>query len=148
VDVRTKTGKVTDLLKIQSDTHAPPILLVSWSSLQFTCVLSRATQKFLLFMGDGTPVRARLNVTFQEYADPERQAKEDHLQSADLTKLHTLVAGETLDALAATYYHDATLWRPLAIANGLDDPSRLDGLRTLIVPALPYRNPVSGEVVP
>src|SRR5262249_20650428 len=126
VDVRTKTSQVTDLLKIESETHAPAILLVSWASLQFTCVLARVTQKFLLFTGNGTPVRARLNVTFQEYADPERQAKEDNKQTADFTKAHTVTAGETLEVIAAAYYNDPTQWRPIAIANDLDDPSRLD----------------------
>src|ERR1700674_2446035 len=42
VDVRTKTSLITDLLKIESDTHAPPIVTLSWSSLQFTGVLTKA----------------------------------------------------------------------------------------------------------
>ena len=147
VDVRTLTNQVTDLLKIEPDTHAPAILLLSWSSLQFTGVLARATQKFLLFTNDGTPVRARLNVTFQEYVDPDRQAKADNKQTADFTKAHALARGETLDAIAATYYGDATLWRPIAIANGLDDPAQLAGRTRLLIPALPYRDPDTGDVV-
>ncbi len=147
VDVRTKTDLVTDLLKIESETHAPPILLLSWSSLQFTGVLTRVTQKFLLFTNDGTPVRSRLNVSFQEYVDPDRQAKVDNKQTADFTKSHTLTDGETLDAIASVYYGDATLWRPIAIANGLDDPSELSGLSRLIIPSLPYRDPDTGEIV-
>jgi hypothetical protein len=146
-DVRTRTSQVTNLLQIESDTHAPAVLLVSWASLQFTCVLARVTQKFMLFAGNGTPVRARLNVTFQEYVDPEHQAKADNKQTADFTKAHTVTAGETLDVIAAAYYDDPTQWRPIAIANGLDDPSRLDGKTRLIIPALPYRDPSSGQVV-
>lgn len=147
VDVRTKTNLVTNLLNIESETHAPPILLLSWSSLQLTCVLTRVTQKFLLFINDGTPVRARLNVTFQEYVDPDHQAMVDNKQTADFTKSHTLTDGETLDAIAAVYYGDATLWRPIAIANGVDDPSALSGKARLIIPSLPYRDPQTGEVV-
>jgi hypothetical protein len=146
-DVRTLTSQVTNLLNIESATHAPPILLVSWSSLQFSCVLTRVTQKFLLFVGNGTPVRARLNVTFQEYVDPERQAKVDNKQTADFTKTHTVTAGERLDGIATTYYNDPTQWRPIAIANGLDDPSSLDGRTRLIIPALPYRDPATGQAV-
>ena len=146
-DVRTKTNLVTDLLQIESETHAPPILLLSWSSLQFTCVLTRASQKFILFVNDGTPVRARLNVTFQEYVDPDHQAKVDNKQTADFTKSHTVIEGETLDAIAAIYYADATLWRPIAIANDLDDPSALSGKIRLIIPSLPYRDPQTGEIV-
>src|SRR5260370_914423 len=33
-DVRDQSNKVVDLLKIDSDLHAPPVLLVSWASLQ------------------------------------------------------------------------------------------------------------------
>jgi hypothetical protein len=146
-DVRTLTNRVTNLLNIESETHAPPILLLAWSSLQFTGVLTRVTQKFILFDNNGTPVRARLNVTFQEYVDPEHQAKVDNKQTADFTKSHVLVDGETLDAIAAAYYGDATLWRPIAIANGLDDPSALTGVGRLIIPSLPYRDPGTGEVV-
>src|SRR3954464_9297619 len=33
-DVRDETQKVTDLMKIDRDLHAPPVLQVSWASLQ------------------------------------------------------------------------------------------------------------------
>ena len=41
-DVRLLTSKVADLMAIQPSTHAPPVLLFSWGSLTFTCVLARA----------------------------------------------------------------------------------------------------------
>lgn len=146
VDVRTKTAIITDLLQIESDTHAPPIVRLSWSSLQFTGVLTKAASKFVLFNQAGTPVRARLNVTFQEYVDPERQAKKDNKQTADFTKAHEARDGEDLWAIAALHYGDAALWRPIAVANGLDDPSIMPrGLR-LIVPSLPYRDPETSEM--
>src|SRR5688572_9445832 len=65
-DVRVETNKVIDLLRIDPDLHAPPILQVVWSSLDFTCVLTKANQKFIRFMSDGTPVRARVTVSFSE----------------------------------------------------------------------------------
>jgi hypothetical protein len=147
IDVRTKTSIITDLLKIESETHAPPIVALSWSSLQFTGVLTKAASKFLLFDQSGTPVRARLNVTFQEYVDPERQAKKDNKQTADFTKSHQTTSGEDLWAIAAQHYGDAALWRPIAIANGLDDPSQLPGSVRLIVPSLPFRDPETSQVV-
>jgi nucleoid-associated protein YgaU len=86
-------------------------------------------------------------VSFQEYVDPDRQAKVDNKQTADFTKSHTVVEGETLDALASVYYGDATLWRPIAIANGVFDPSRLAGGSRLLIPSLPYRDPDTGQTV-
>ena len=43
-DVRDQTQKVVSLLDIDSTLHAPPVLRVSWSSLQFRCVLARVSQ--------------------------------------------------------------------------------------------------------
>src|SRR4029450_7321997 len=72
-DVRAETDKLMHLMEIDSELHAPPVLKVSWASLQFTCVLVKATQKFIMFTDDGTPVRARLNVTFNEFVDAEQE---------------------------------------------------------------------------
>ena len=58
-DVRDQTNQVIRLMEIDRDLHAPPILEVSWSSLQFRCVLARVSQRFILFLNDGRPVRAR-----------------------------------------------------------------------------------------
>src|SRR5580704_4136416 len=62
-DVREETQKVVSLLDIDSNLHAPPVLRVSWASLQFRCVLAKVGQKFIRFLDDGRPVRARLTVT-------------------------------------------------------------------------------------
>ena len=56
-DVRALTQQITNLMTIDSTTHAPPVVIFTWASLSFTCVLSRAAQKFVMFLGDGTPVR-------------------------------------------------------------------------------------------
>src|SRR5713101_300682 len=79
-DVRTETEKVVKLLRIQSDSHAPPILRFVWASLDFMCVLTRANQKFTRFMSNGQPVRARVTVSFSEFMTPEREAKEVNRQ--------------------------------------------------------------------
>ena len=68
--------QVTDLMNIEPSTHAPPVLLFTWASLSFTCVLARATQRFMMFLPDGTPVRARLQVTFNEFRNVDLEAKE------------------------------------------------------------------------
>src|SRR5919107_5709631 len=44
-DVRELTGQVVGLLDIDKELHAPPVLLVQWGSLDFRCVLARASQK-------------------------------------------------------------------------------------------------------
>lgn len=145
-DVRRLTRKLTDLMNINPDTHAPPVLLFTWASLSFTCVLARATQRFIMFLPDGTPVRARLQVTFNEFLNTELEVKEIKRQTADYSKLHVVMQGETLSMIAFRQYGNPALWRPIALLNGLDDTRSLPvGLR-LLVPQLPFRDVETGEV--
>jgi LysM repeat protein len=146
-DVRDQSQKVVDLLKIDSDLHAPPVLLVAWASLQLRCVLVRANQKFTRFREDGRPVRARVTVTFNEFVDAEHEAKEVNRQTADFTKFYVVGAGDTLSGIAAKFYQDATVWRPIAIANNINDPRSITPGQELSLPSLPYRDPQTGEVV-
>jgi LysM repeat protein len=145
-DVRQHTQKVADLLKIDSELHAPPILLVSWGSLELRCVLVRLSQKFLQFLEDGRPVRARLTVSFNEFLDPEREAKEINRQTADFTKVHVTGPGETLEGIAARYYQNPFVWRAIALANDIDDPLAIEPGDELQIPSLPFRDPETGEV--
>jgi LysM repeat protein len=146
-DVRNHTNRVIRLMEIDSQLHAPPIVKVSWASLQFRGVLARASQRFILFTNDGVPVRARLTVTFNEYVDPEREGKEVDRQTADFTKLHEVTQGETLALIAARHYGTPMPWRAIALANGLDDPRALFPGQQLRVPSLPFRDPETGEAL-
>lgn len=145
-DVRAETQKVVDLLKIDSELHAPPVLRVAWGSLQLRCVLVRANQKFIKFLDDGRPTRARIGVSFSEFIDLEREAKEVNRQTADFSKGYTVQHGDTLPALAFRFYEDPALWRPIAAANGIDNPRDIAPGQEIRVPALPFTDPVTGEV--
>lgn len=146
-DVRALTSQIIGLLDINPDTHAPPVLLFTWGSLSFTCVLAKATQKFILFRPDGVPVRARLTVSFHEFTNAEIEAKEVKRETADFTKSYVTGQGETLSGIAAQFYKDASQWRPIAIANSIDNPRSLATGLELRIPKLPYRDPQSGELV-
>ena len=146
-DVRNLTQQVTNLMNIDSDTHAPPVLVFTWASLSFTCVLARVTQKFVMFLSDGTPIRARLQVTFHGYSNATTQSKEVKTQTADYSKTWTVGQGDTLSRIAGVMYNNPALWRPIGIANGLADSINLAIGRQLLVPKLPYQDPETGEVV-
>jgi hypothetical protein len=143
-DVRTQTVKVYDLLKILPKTHAPPRCKLRWgtggqlfsfgSSLDPRCVLESVTEEFNLFSPDGVPLRARLNVTFREYKTIEEQVKENPRHSADRTKVVTVRRGQTLALISWQQYGDATQWRRLADANGLDNPRLLSPGASLRIP--------------
>jgi len=146
-DVRDLTGRFVNLLEIDKELHAPPVLQLTWGSLDFTCLLTRANQKFQMFTDEGVPVRARLTVSFSRYLDPEREAKAVDRQTADFSKFHAVVDGQTLSAISALYYEDPRQWRPIALANALTDPRDLRPGQALRIPSLPYHHPETGEVV-
>lgn len=146
-DVRTLTRKITDLLTIDASLHAPPILIFTWGSLSFTCVLAKATQRFIMFRPDGVPVRARLQVTFNEFSNLDFEAKERKRETADFSKVHTVAQGETLSGIAGRVYENAALWRPIALRNRIDNPRILPVGLQLLIPRLPFRDPETGEVI-
>jgi hypothetical protein len=145
-DVRKLVQSVTGLMEINPATHAPPVLLFTWSSLSFTCVLTRASQRFVMFLPDGTPVRARVTVTFSQYSNADLEAKEVKRETADHTKVHVVGQGETLASIATVAYGDPRNWRPIALRNRVDDPLHVPPGTQLVLPRLPYRDPDSGRV--
>lgn len=146
-DVRPLVKKVTDLMTIDPSTHAPPVVIFSWGSLSFTCVMARANQKFIMFRPDGAPVRARVQVTLNEFKNGDLDAKEVKRETADYSKTYVVGQDETLSAIAARVYGNAQTWRPIAIHNAIDDPGSVALGRRLLVPQLPFRDPDTGEVM-
>ncbi|MET9901711.1 peptigoglycan-binding protein LysM [Streptomyces sp. NPDC006446] len=145
-DVRRLVGDITALMEIDPTLHAPPPVIFSWGRLTFTCVVTRTSQRYVLFRPDGTPVRARLTVSLSEYRNIELEAKEIKRQTVDYTKVHVVTEGETLTLIAHREYADATAWRPIALRNGITDPRQLPAGRTLAIPRLPYIDPATGVV--
>jgi hypothetical protein len=122
-DVRVHTGKLIKLLEIDPDLHAPPVCLFTWGKLTFIGVLEHANQRFTLFLPNGTPVRATVDVSFKEFWDTKKQG--GRLQSANFAKQHIVQRGNTLSGIAAQYYGDPALWRPIAEENSIDEPLAL-----------------------
>ena len=137
VDVRNYTSKVYNLMYVDADEHRPPELGITWSSLQFKGFLQSCTQTFTKFSEDGTPVRAILKCTFIESRDLSELFGKKSLQSPDTTKYRTVRQGDSLWAMSANEYGEASQWRQIAAANGIDNPRLLRTGDTLVVPALP-----------
>jgi nucleoid-associated protein YgaU len=133
-------------MSIEPTTHAPPVLLFTWGSLAFTCVLARVTQRFVMFLPTGIPVRARLNVTFNEYRNIDLEAKEVKRETSDYSKRHVVIEGETLSSIACAEYADPRLWRVIAVSNRLQRARNLNPGAKLLLPNLPYRDPDTGKV--
>jgi nucleoid-associated protein YgaU len=145
-DVRPLVKNLTNLLDIDPTTHAPPILTFVWASFSFDCVLTRAVQKYTMFRADGAPVRGKVSVSFTEFLNAETEARETKRGTPDYTKVHTVGQGDSLQELAFRLLGNAAFWRPIAIANELENPRVLIPGSTLIIPRLPFRDPDTGAV--
>ena len=150
--VTTLTDAFYRLVKINSQTHAPPICQFAWNKafpganlpadyaqqqrLMFRCIVENVSQKFTLFTPQGIPLRATLTVTLREYKSLEEQLKELNLQSPDHTKAYVVQRGDTLSAIAGDLYGSPAQWRTLATSNGITDPRRLTPGRVLEAPPI------------
>jgi len=147
-DVRTETGKIHDLLRVRSQTHAPPRCRLKWGQGEklFSygtkenpwCVLETISEEFTLFSPGGVPLRAKVTVTFREAWTVEEQIKEIKRHTADRTKIRTLRRGQTLSHLAGEEYGDPALWRAIAEApaNRIDNPRAVAPGTSLEVPRI------------
>ena len=135
-DVRELTDQINRLVLVDGERHAPPIVAFAWGSISFTAVIESANTSFTLFRADGTPVRARVDVTFREYTPPDRQLAAEPRHSADRRSIRRVVAGETLPGIAGDEYGRPERWRVIADANDIRNPRRLTPGTELVIPVL------------
>lgn len=135
-DVREYTKKIDALVNIDPDIHAPPVCKFVWGGLEFKAVVEKVTKKFTMFLSDGIPVRATLNLTFKEYKTVEEQLQEIKRQSSDRTKVWTVREGDSLWSIAAVEYSDQGEWRHIARANKIVNPRILTPGTLLEIPPL------------
>jgi nucleoid-associated protein YgaU len=144
------TDKFYGLVKIDPETHAPPICTFIWGAhfpgdtlptmyqnqrrTEFKGVVTMVKQEFPLFSSAGTPLRATVTITLEEYRPLHDQLQQLNLQSADHTRSHVVAQGDTLASVAWQYLQRPTEWRHLADANEVQDPRRLEIGATLVVP--------------
>jgi len=133
MDVRAFVRKLTALLNKDPTTKGPPILIFSWGQFNFQCVLDSASQRFTMFLSDGTPARATVSVTFKEYQPVEIEIRRGLFLGAPT--IENVVSGDTLSGIAARVLDDPGAWREIAELNNIDDPRRLLPGISLILPS-------------
>ena len=123
-------------VNVKGAIHQPKYLKLSWAQLQFQCVLSKLNVTYTLFRPDGTPLRAKLAVTFISFSTEEVLGKQSNLQSPDMTHLVTVLAGDTLPGLCYRIYGDSQYYLGVAAVNRLVDFRRLAPGTQLTFPPL------------
>jgi hypothetical protein len=144
-DVRALTEKVAKLTQVVGGkTPRPPIVKIIWgedkpyfAGLPFTGVVESVTQKFTLFLDNGTPVRATIDLSLHETRAPEKQSKEMNTKKSPFpARSWTVKQGDTLWAIAASEYLNAARWREIARANRVLNPQDLVPGTVLIIPSV------------
>jgi Contractile injection system tube protein/LysM domain len=137
-DVRpTWTDKLEIMQLVNPDKHRPPILLFCWGKkLNFKCLLKNLSIRFIMFLDDGTPVRAVATCQFTEFTPPAEQLQAKPRHSPDHTKRRVVKQGDTLSWIAGREYGNPAEWRIIADANGIDDPMNLTVGQDLLIPPL------------
>jgi predicted Zn-dependent protease len=141
-DVRNFTEKVVGLMNIDpsstdstSKTGRPPRVSFRWGdSWSFKAVITQISQHFTLFLSDGTPVRATLDVSFTQVEQQGTYPAQNPTSTAEAQKVHRVGPGETIDSIAFQEYGDANKWRVIADFNDLDNPMRLQPGDQLAIP--------------
>jgi len=140
-DVREETNKLVDLTRMRrvKGKEQPPLACkVYWgeaptnSDFPFLGVITNLTQTFTLFKSNGKPIRAKVNITFLEYLNPE----DDKRRTDPELTTRIVKGGETLSNIAADVYGNPRLWRLIAQENKLDNPRQLEIGKTLTIPKL------------
>ncbi len=114
----------------------PPKVCFQWGlAWTFEAVITSITQKFVLFLDDGTPVRATLDVTFQQIRDESLFPKQNPTSGGvGGERMWTVKQGDTLASIAFSEYGDPGQWRAIADANNLTQVRRLSPGMVLEIP--------------
>ena len=132
-DVRIQTEKIAQLMAIDPKKHRPPKVTFRYGSLIFAGVITELNQTFTMFLANGMPVRAKLEVTFRSLGKENTHVP---LESPDRTKCRTIHEGQSLWGLAYEEYGDPEKWKEIARENHITDPLRIKAGQVLKLPAL------------
>lgn len=110
---------------LDSSTHAPSSLTVSWGATVFKCYLTSLSYDYTLFSPSGEPLRVKVSVSFTDSTSLEEAARKANKQSPDMTHAVTLKAGESIAWWCYKIYGDASYCTDVAKFN------RLQGFRNV-----------------
>ncbi|GAA2976972.1 LysM peptidoglycan-binding domain-containing protein [Kitasatospora sp. NPDC127116] len=121
-----------------TDTASAPWVRLEWGhgrSTAFLALVTRVGVTYTRFSTDGRPLRAECSLVLEEVGG--RTPRQNPTSGGDgPVATHRLVAGDSLASLAWHTYGDATCWRAIARANGIDDPDRIPVGTVLALPVL------------
>lgn len=134
--VLERVERFMGLLDFRGNQHRPPHCKVKWGGFTFQGVLKSADATFVLFDGDGVPLRAKVAASFEQVVSRKARIAAEKKSSPDVDRVWVVRAGDRLDRVAHESYGSVAYWRQLAEANGLRNPRRLAPGSVLSLPRL------------
>ena len=116
--------------------HEAPIVQVVWGSMIFYGRVKELDFNYTLFKPTGEPLRAKVDISFVEYASAGQLALEANRSSPDMTHLVQVRAGDTLPLLCERIYRDPSYYLEVARINGLTAFRQLEPGTSLRCPPL------------
>ena len=125
-----------------SSQAAPPFITFTWGSeTTFKSVCTSLTVAFKLFRPNGDPIRADVKMSLKQAEVASTASSNGANRGTNPTTranaghgVHTVKDGDSLPSIAYEAYGDATSWRAIADANGIENPLHLRRGRTLSLP--------------
>src|SRR3954451_21959180 len=122
---------------------APAFVTFRWGAVDtFKAVCTSLTVAYQLFQPNGVPIRADVKLQLKQLILASTKSSAGANKKTNPTTrahpgigVHTVRDGDSLPSIAFKNYGDATLWRPIAEANGIDDPLRLRRGTPLTIPS-------------
>jgi hypothetical protein len=116
-------------------TAAPPFITFGWGKTVFKGACTSLTCAYKLFSPDGEPLRADVKISLVQTGAPTPGQNPTTRATSGFGQ-HTVKDGDTLPSISYGAYGDATKWRLIAEANGVDNPLHLRRGRRLALPSL------------
>lgn len=116
---------------------SPPSVKLVWGKITlFTAVVSHVSITYTMFDPDGTPIRAKADVTFiqNELIGDDIIPAQNPSSRTDSRKTRVIQSAQRLDQIAYEEYGDPRYWRLLAEANDLDNPFKLVDGQIISIP--------------
>jgi hypothetical protein len=115
--------------KADKEKAKPPVIIFVWGKFTFKGVVDSVSQKYTMFLSDGTPVRAEVGLKIRNVTDTEFGDKSGALAAqASAEKTYSVQEGDRLDLIAAKELKDASRWPEIAALNNITDP--IEDLKT------------------
>lgn len=148
VSVREKYVKRIERLVLMNKTagkpdkknNKPPVLMFVWGKFAFKGVAESVSQKYTMFLTDGTPVRAECALKIRNVSsssidsdDKGTDNRQKGLQKG-AEKQYAVKDGDRLDLIAANELGDSSRWVEIAALNSIDDPTSIKAGQNLKIP--------------